>query len=108
MVPGYLKTDLSECRSCHTKLENSPSFVIHLKKCEIFRCWMCCQERTTLLYIKEHLQKSHTVSQSMIIEHLTISRNLAKLCNGLDKSETIMVGDRKKQKLGKKYGNTKT
>ena len=68
-------TDLFECGLCERSLENSPNLDTHLNTCEIFRCRMCWQERTTLSDITDHLRKKHKGPQPIIIEHLNMSRN---------------------------------
>ena len=72
---GRSHTDQFECGLCDTKFENSPLLETHLNTCEMFRCRMCWQERTTISEIKEHLQKKHKGPQPIIIEHFKMSRH---------------------------------
>ena len=72
---GKCHTDQFECGLCDRKFENSPLLETHLNTCEMFRCRMCWQERTTISEIKDHLQKKHKGPQPIIIEHFKMSRH---------------------------------
>ena len=71
---GKNHTDTFECGLCENVFENSEIMNTHIITCEVYRCKRCYIKQIKLSDIKAHAEKKHKGEQSLLIQHLKISR----------------------------------